>query len=265
MSYKAPLEDMNFLINQVFNIDQQLSDIPAFSDFDQSLYAAILEESAKFSENVLYPLNRTGDEQGCQFKDGEVTTPSGFKDAYKAYGDGGWQGVSGDPEYGGQGLPKTINLLTEEMVYSSNTSFCLYSSLTNGAYQAIRAHASDAVKALFLPPMLEGRWTGAMGLTEPHAGSDLGIIRSKAEPLESGKYLINGTKIFITGGDQDLTENIIHLVLAKLPDAPEGPKGISLFLVPKINVLEDGSLGQSNGVSCGSIEHKMGIKHHQPV
>jgi len=260
MSYKAPLEDMNFLINQVFNIDQQLKDIPAFADFDQSLYAAVLEESAKFSENVLYPLNRNGDEQGCQFIDGKVTTPEGFKQAYKSYGESGWQGVSGDPEYGGQGLPKTINLLTEEMVYSSNTSFCLYSSLTNGAYQAIRAHGSDSVKSLYLPAMLEGRWTGAMGLTEPHAGSDLGIIRSKAEPTEAGNYLINGTKIFITGGDQDLTENIIHLVLAKLPDAPEGAKGISLFLVPKIKVLQNGNLGEPNGVSCGSIEHKMGIK-----
>jgi len=260
MTYRAPLEDMNFLIKEVFNIEKSLAGIPEFDDFDNELYSAVLEESAKFAENVLFPINREGDEQGCQFENGKVTTPKGFKEAYQEYAQGGWQGVSGDPEYGGQGLPKTINLLTEEMVYSANTSFCLYSSLTSGAYQAIHAHASDEIKSLYLPPMLEGRWTGAMGLTEPHAGSDLGIIKSKAEKQSNGAYQINGTKIFITGGDQDLTENIIHLVLAKLPDAPEGPKGISLFLVPKFMVNSDGRLGEANGVSCGSIEHKMGIK-----
>ena len=260
MTYRAPLEDMNFLLNNVFNIEESLKGIPEFDDFDSELYSAVLEESAKFSENVLFPINREGDEQGCGFDDGKVTTPDGFKRAYKEYAQGGWQGVSGDPEYGGQGLPKTINLLTEEMVYSTNTSFCLYSSLTSGAYQAIHAHASDELKSMYLPPMLEGRWAGAMGLTEPHAGSDLGIIKSKAEKVDDDRYLINGTKIFITGGEQDLTDNIIHLVLAKLPGAPDGPKGISLFLVPKIKVNQDGSLGESNGVHCGSIEHKMGIK-----
>ncbi len=260
MTYKAPLEEMNFLIKDVFKIQQVLGGIEAFEDFDEELYSAVLEESAKFSENVLFPINRQGDEQGCHFENGKVTTPKGFKQAYKEYAQGGWQGVSGDPEFGGQGLPKTINLLTEEMVYSTNTSFCLYSSLTSGAYHAIHAHASEELKSLYLPPMLEGRWAGAMGLTEPHAGSDLGIIKTKAVPLENGNYQLNGTKIFITGGDQDLTENIIHLVLAKLPDAPEGPKGISLFLVPKLKVHSDGSLGDANGVTCGSIEHKMGIK-----
>lgn len=260
MSYKAPLEEMNFLIRDVFNIQGTLSKMLVFADFDNDLYSAVLDESAKFAENVLYPINRSGDEEGCHFDNGEVTTPVGFKQAYKDYALGGWQGVSGDPEYGGQGLPKTINLLTEEMVYSTNTSFCLYSSLTSGAYHAIHAHGTDCLKKLYLPPMLEGRWTGAMGLTEPHAGSDLGIIKSKAEAKNNGHYKINGTKIFITGGDQDLTENIIHLVLAKLPGAPDGPKGISLFLVPKIKVNTDGSLGEKNGVTCGSIEHKMGIK-----
>lgn len=260
MAYQAPLEDMSFLIKDVFKIQQTLGQITSFEDFDDELYSAVLEESAKFCENVLFPINRNGDEQGCSHENGAVTTPDGFKEAYKEFTQGGWQGVSGDPEYGGQGLPKTINLLTEEMVYATNTSFCLYSSLTSGAYQAIHAHAEDEVKALYLPPMLEGRWAGAMGLTEPHAGSDLGIIKTKAEPLDNGKYKINGTKIFITGGDQDLTENIIHLVLAKLPGAPAGPKGISLFLVPKISVNADRTLGTSNGVSCGSIEHKMGIK-----
>lgn len=260
MSYIAPLTEMNFLIKNVFKLQAKLADIPEFSDFDEELYSAVLEESGKFAENVLYPINRTGDEQGCRFENGAVTTPAGFKEAYQEFAKGGWQGVSGDPEFGGQGLPKTINLLTEEMVYSTNSSFCLYSSLTSGAYQAIHAHASKELKEIYLPPMLEGRWAGAMGLTEPHAGSDLGLIKTKAESLEGKKYKINGTKIFITGGDHDLTENIIHLVLAKLPGAPSGPKGISLFLVPKFKVNSDLSLGESNGVSCGSIEHKMGIK-----
>ncbi|MEP1740240.1 MAG: acyl-CoA dehydrogenase [Kangiellaceae bacterium] len=260
MSYNAPLAEMNYLLKDVFKLEQTLSDIPEFSDFDNELYSAILEEAGKFSENVLFPINRHGDEQGCTFNNGTVTTPDGFKQAYQEYAQGGWQGISGDPEYGGQGLPKTINLMTEEMVYSANTSFCLYSSLTAGAYQAIHAHASAELKSLYLPPMLEGRWAGAMGLTEPHAGSDLGIIKTKAEKVDDTLYKINGTKIFITGGEQDLTENIIHLVLAKLPGAPEGPKGISLFLVPKIKVNDDGSLGERNGVNCGSIEHKMGIK-----
>jgi len=260
MSYKAPLDEMNFLLKDVFKVQQTLAEIDAFADFDEDLYSAVLEESAKFAENVLFPINRTGDEEGCHFEGGKVTTPKGFKQAYQEYAQGGWQGVSGDPEFGGQGLPKTVNLLTEEMVYSSNTSFCLYSSLTSGAYHAIHAHASDELKSIYLQPMLEGRWAGAMGLTEPHAGSDLGIIKSKAIASDNGTYQINGTKIFITGGEQDLTENIIHLVLAKLPGAPDGPKGISLFLVPKIKVNSDGSLGEANGVTCGSIEHKMGIK-----
>jgi len=260
MTYKAPLDDMNFLIKDVFKIQDTLGDINAFKDFDQELYSAVLEEAAKFSENVLFPINRSGDEEGCSFEDGKVTTPKGFKEAYAEFCQTGWQGTSGDPEYGGQGLPKSLHVLTEEMVYSTNTAFCLYSSLTNGAYHAIHSHATEELKQTYLPPMLEGRWAGAMGLTEPHAGSDLGIIKSKAIDNVDGSYQINGTKIFITGGDQDLTENIIHLVLAKLPDAPDGPKGISLFLVPKIKVNADGSLGESNGVTCGSIEHKMGIK-----
>ena len=260
MAYKAPLEEMHFLLNDVFDIQSTLGQIESFMDFDAALYSAVLEESAKFCEGVLQPINRQGDEQGCSFDAGVVTTPDGFKEAYKEYAQGGWQGLAGDPEYGGQGLPKTIHLMAEEMVYSANTSFCLYSSLTTGAYQAIHAHATEQLKSKYLPAMLEGRWAGAMGLTESHAGSDLGIIKSKAEKSEENAYLLNGTKIFITGGDQDLTENIIHLVLAKLPDAPEGPKGISLFLVPKIKVNDDGSLDKANGVSCGSIEHKMGIK-----
>ncbi|MBV1909690.1 MAG: acyl-CoA dehydrogenase [Kangiellaceae bacterium] len=260
MSYKAPLADMNFLVNDVFKLQDSLADIPEFGDFDSELYSAVLEEAAKFSENVLFPINRNGDEQECHFKNGQVTTPDGFKEAYQEYASCGWQGVSGDPDYGGQGLPKTINLLTEEMVYATNTSFCLYSSLTSGAYQAIHAHASEELKRTYLPPMLEGRWAGAMGLTEPHAGSDLGLIKTKAVSNKDGSFQITGTKIFITGGEHDLTENIIHLVLAKLPGAPEGPRGISLFLVPKVNVDKSGNLLDINEVSCGSIEHKMGIK-----
>lgn len=260
MSYKAPLEDMNFLLNQVFKIEESIGEIDVFADFDSELYSAILAEAAKFAENVLFPINRSGDEEGCTFENGKVTTPNGFKQAYQEFCQSGWQGTSGDPEFGGQGLPKTLHVLIEEMIYSANTSFYLYSSLTNGAYHAIHAHASEQLKQTYLPPMLEGRWAGAMGLTEPHAGSDLGIIKTKAVENDDGSYKINGTKIFITGGEQDLTENIIHLVIAKLPAAPIGPKGISLFLVPKIKVNNDGSLGDSNGVSCGSIEHKMGIK-----
>ncbi len=260
MSYKAPLDDMNFLLKQVFNIESSLAEIENFTDFDQDLYSAILEEAAKFSENVLFPINRSGDEEGCHFDNGIVTTPKGFKEAYQSFCEAGWQGTNGDPNFGGQGLPKMLHVLIEEIIYSANTSFCLYPSLTNGAYHAIHAHASNELKETYLPPMLEGRWAGAMGLTEPHAGSDLGIIKSKAIDNGNGTYKVSGTKIFITGGDQDLSENIIHLVLAKLPGAPEGPKGISLFLVPKIKVNADGSLGESNNVNCGSIEHKMGIK-----
>lgn len=260
MSYKAPLDDMNFLLNRVFNVQDSIGNIDAFTEFDPELYSAILEEAAKFSENVLFPLNRSGDEEGCQFDNGQVKTPAGYKEAYQEYCQSGWQSTCGDPDFGGQGLPKTIHVLIEEMLYSSNTSFNLYSSLTNGAYHAIHAHATESLKALYLPPMLEGRWSGAMGLTEPHAGSDLGIIKSKARINQDGSYQLDGTKIFITGGDHDLTENIIHLVLAKLPGAPDGPKGISLFLVPKYKVNPDGTLGEANGVTCGSIEHKMGIK-----
>jgi alkylation response protein AidB-like acyl-CoA dehydrogenase len=260
MSYHAPLEDMKFLMNRVFKIQQSLEGIVEFADFDSELYSAVLEEAAKFAENVLLPLNREGDEVGCTFENGQVSTPPGFKEAYKEFCQSGWQSTSGDPDFGGQGLPKSLHVLIEEMIYSANTSFCLYSSLTSGAYQAIRAHAKESLKQTYLPPMLEGRWAGAMGLTEPHAGSDLGIIKTKAVNNNDGTYTIDGTKIFITGGEQDLTENIIHLVLAKLPDAPAGPKGISLFLVPKIAVNQDGSLGDANGVTCGSIEHKMGIK-----
>ncbi|WMS87957.1 acyl-CoA dehydrogenase family protein [Pleionea litopenaei] len=260
MTYKAPVDDMAFLLKNVFDVQQQFKDIEVFEDFDYDLYEAVLEEGAKFAENVLYPLNRDGDEEGCQQDGDRVITPKGFKEAYQQFCEGGWQGINGSPEYGGQGLPKALHVLVEEMLYAANTSFTLYPSLTAGACAAIAAHASDELKQTYLENMQSGVWSGAMCLTEPHSGSDLGILKTKAEPTDNGEFKISGTKIFITGGEHDLTDNIVHLVLARLPDAPAGPRGISLFLVPKVLVNEDGSLGERNGVSCGSIEHKMGIK-----
>ncbi|RDX35590.1 acyl-CoA dehydrogenase [Kangiella sp. HD9-110m-PIT-SAG07] len=260
MQYQAPVDDMMFLVRDVFSLTERLGDIDDFSDFDEALYAAILEEAGKFATGVLQPINRSGDEEGCQFNDGVVTTPKGFKEAYQAYVEGGWQSITADPNYGGQGLPKALHVLIEEMFYSANTSFCLYGSLTGGATQLLQAHADEATKRQYLPNLISGQWSGSMCLTEAHAGSDLGLLKTKAEPNDDGSYSLEGSKIFITGGEHDMAENIIHLVLARLPDAPAGPKGISLFLVPKFLVNEDGSLGERNGIECGSIEHKMGIK-----
>jgi len=221
----------------------------------------ILEEMAKLSKNVLLPINRSGDEEGATFEgDGVVTTPTGFKEAYKQYAESGWVGLSGDPEYGGQGFPKMVTMLTEEMIFTTNQSFALYPNLTVGATLCMNAAASEEQKETYLEKMYNGEWSGTMCLTEPHAGTDLGIIKTKAVPNEDGSYKISGTKIFITGGEHDLTDNIIHLVLAKTPNAPEGSKGISLFIVPKFLVNEDGSLGERNTLAVGSIEHKMGIK-----
>lgn len=260
MSYKAPVDDMSFLLKNVFDVQQQFDGISQYQDFDYDLYNAVLEEGAKFAENILYPLNRDGDEEGCHHEGHDVTTPKGFKEAYQQFCEGGWQGINGDPEYGGQGLPKALHVLVEEMLYASNTSFTLYPSLTAGACSALAAHGSDVLKQTYLENMQSGVWSGSMCLTEPHSGSDLGILKTKAEPNEDGSYKISGTKIFITGGEHDMADNIIHLVLARLPDAPKGPRGISLFLVPKVMVNDDGSLGERNPVFCGSIEHKMGIK-----
>lgn len=260
MQYQAPVDDMMFLVKDVFSLSQRLGDIADFSDFDDELYAAILEEAGKFATGVLQPINRSGDEEGCQYDDGVVTTPKGFKEAYQAYVEGGWQSITADPNYGGQGLPKALHVLIEEMFYSANTSFCLYGSLTGGATKLLEAHADEATKEKYLPNLISGQWSGSMCLTEAHAGSDLGLLKTKAEPRDDGSYSLEGSKIFITGGEHDMAENIIHLVLARLPDAPAGPKGISLFLVPKFLVNDDGSLGDRNGIRCGSIEHKMGIK-----
>lgn len=259
--FNAPLRDMRFVLHEVFAAPALWARLPALADHvDADTADAILEEAAKVTGQLIAPLNRAGDEEGAHWLAGQVTTPAGFKSAYATYIEGGWVGVSGNPEFGGMGMPKMLAVQFEEMLYAANSSFALYSALSSGACLAIDAHASQALKATYLPPMYEGRWAGSMCLTEAHAGTDLGLIRTRAEPLTDGSYSVSGSKMFITGGDQDLTENIIHLVLARLPDAPAGPKGISLFLVPKIQVNDDGSLGEPNAVTCGSIEHKMGIK-----
>ncbi|MFI2811870.1 MULTISPECIES: acyl-CoA dehydrogenase C-terminal domain-containing protein [Microbulbifer] len=259
--YKAPLREMNFLLHEVFAADELWARLPGLAGaVDRETADAILEEMAKLAANTLDPINRSGDEEGCQWDDGVVTTPAGFREAYATFCEGGWGALLGNPEYGGMGMPKMLGAQVEEMINSANISFALYPVLTAGACLALDAHGSEELKQKYLPKMYEGTWSGAMDLTEPHAGTDLGIIRTKAEPQDDGSYKVTGSKIFITGGDQDLSENIIHLVLAKLPDAPKGPKGISLFLVPKFLVNEDGSLGERNAVNCGSIEHKMGIK-----
>ncbi|WP_449433519.1 acyl-CoA dehydrogenase C-terminal domain-containing protein [Pseudomonas putida] len=259
--YQAPLRDMRFVLNEVFAVSRLWAQLPGLAEVvDEQTAAAVLEEAGKIAAGMIAPLRRSGDEQGCTWNDAAVRAPEGYVVAYQAFAEGGWVGVGGDPRYGGMGMPKAISAQVEEMVNSANLSFGLYPMLTAGACLSINAHASEALKQQFLPNMYAGTWSGSMCLTEAHAGTDLGMIRSKAEPQADGSYKISGSKIFITGGEHDLTENIIHLVLAKLPDAPAGPKGISLFLVPKVMVNADGSLGERNSLSCGSIEHKMGIK-----
>ncbi|MNO21586.1 Acyl-CoA dehydrogenase [compost metagenome] len=259
--YKAPLRDMRFVLNEVFEVSRLWAQLPGLAEvIDEETAAAILEEAGNISTDIIAPLLRSGDEQGCTWNDGEVSTPDGFPAAYRAFAEGGWGGVGGDPEFGGMGMPKAISAQIEEMVNSANLSFGLYPMLTAGACLALKAHASQELKERYLPNMYAGTWTGSMCLTEAHAGTDLGLIRTKAEPQADGSYTIRGSKIFISGGEHDLSENIIHLVLAKLPGAPAGAKGISLFLVPKVLVNADGSLGDRNALSCGSIEHKMGIK-----
>ena len=260
MAYNAPLKDMQFLLNEVFTAESMFSAMPATNEVTEDLMTAILEEAGKIAGKLLSPINQTGDKEGCSYRDGLVITPKGFREAYKDYIEGGWPGLTGEPNYGGQGMPKVISALIEEMFFSANTSFCLYTVLTTGAALTINECASENLKKIYLPKMYQGIWSGTMCLTESHAGTDLGMINTKAAPNEKDSYHISGTKIFITAGEHDLSENIVHLVLAKLPDAPAGPRGISLFLVPKILVNEDGSLGARNKVVCGSIENKMGIK-----
>lgn len=258
-TYKAPVEDLSFLLNDVFQVDRY-DNLPGFSDASADIREAIFAEAAKLTEQVLAPLNRSGDVEGCtRHADSRVTTPKGFKDAYRQLSEGGWIGLSSPPEFGGQGLPYTITALINEMLNSSNMAFAMYSGLVQGAVAAILAHASDELKTTYLPKMISGEWAGTMNLTEPHCGTDLGLLRTRAVKQADGSYRISGTKIFISGGEQDLTDNIIHLVIARIDGAPAGVRGISLFIVPKVLVNADGSLGARNGVSCGSIENKMGI------
>ncbi|MGL6083256.1 MAG: acyl-CoA dehydrogenase C-terminal domain-containing protein [Gammaproteobacteria bacterium] len=258
--YNAPLADMKFILNDVFNAEQFWQANENLAHLDAATAEAILEEMAKFSQNVMLPLNCTGDEEGAKIENGNVTTPAGFKEAFKQYAEGGWIGLGADMEWGGQEMPKMLTVLSDEMLFATNPSFMLYPLLSVGAGMALNSYASQAQKETYLPKIYSGEWSGTMCLTEPHAGTDLGIIKTKAERNEDGTYSISGTKIFITGGDHDLAENIIHLVLAKTPDAPAGSRGISLFIVPKFLVNEDGSIGERNPVGPGSIEHKMGIK-----
>ncbi len=258
-TYKAPIEDVNFLLNDVFQIDRY-NNLAGFSDASADVREAILGEAAKFAEEVLQPLNRVGDLEGCvRHDDGRVTTPKGFKEAFRQFADGGWLGLSAPAEYGGQGLPVTLTQTVAEFQTSANMAFGMYPGLTQGAMAALLVHGSDEQKQTFVPKMVAGQWTGTMNLTEPQCGTDLGLLRTRAVKQADGSYKITGTKIFISAGDHDLAENIIHLVLARIEGAPAGIKGVSLFVVPKRTINADGSAGAPNGVSCGSIEHKMGI------
>ncbi len=259
--YNAPLKDMDFILNDVFKAEEFWQSNENLAHLDMATANAILEEMAKFSKNVILDLNRSADESGgAEFNNGVVTTPAGFKDAFNQFARGGWIGLGANEEWGGQGMPKMLTVLADEMIWSTNPSFMLYPLLTVGAGMAINDRASQEQKETYLPKMYTGEWSGTMCLTEPHSGTDLGIIKTKAEPNEDGSYNITGTKIFITSGEHDLCDNIIHLVLAKTPNAPAGSRGISLFIVPKFLVNADGSLGERNAVAAGSIEHKMGIK-----
>jgi alkylation response protein AidB-like acyl-CoA dehydrogenase len=259
--YNPPLRDMQFVMHEVLNVTESLKQIPRHADTDADTINAVLEEGGKFAANVIFPLNISGDAEGCKLDKTthEVTAPKGFKEAYAQYVEGGWAALSCDPDYGGQGLPFVLNQCIYEMMNSANQAWTMYPGLSHGAYEALHAHGTDEQKKLYLPKLVSGEWTGTMCLTEPHCGTDLGMLRSKAEPQADGTYKLNGAKIFISAGEHDLAENIVHLVLARLPDAPKGSKGISLFAVPKYNVKADGSLGERNGIYCGGLEHKMGI------
>jgi alkylation response protein AidB-like acyl-CoA dehydrogenase len=259
--YTPPLRDMQFVMHEVLNVTDELKALPPFADIDADTINAVIEEGGKFASQVIFPINLSGDQEGCTLdkKTHEVSPPKGFKEAYKTYVEGGWPALSCDPAYGGQGLPHLVNQCLYEMMNSGNQAWTMYPGLSHGAYEALHAHGTDEQKKTYLPKLTSGEWTGTMCLTEPHCGTDLGLLRSKAEPLGDGTYKITGAKIFISAGEHDLTENIIHLVLARLPDAPVGSKGISLFVVPKFNVNADGSLGSRNPIFCTGLEHKMGI------
>lgn len=260
-TYTPPLRDMQFVMHEVLKVADDLKQIPKHADIDVDTINAVLEEGGKFAAEVAFPLNISGDEEGCTIDQAthQVTTPKGFKEAYRQYIDGGWAALACDPEFGGQGLPYVVNGMFYEMLNSANQAWTMYPGLTHGAYAALETHGTPEQKATYLPKMTSGEWTGSMCLTEPHCGTDLGLMRTKAEPQADGTYKITGNKIFISAGEHDMTDNIIHLVLARLPDAPPGIKGISLFIVPKVLVNADGSLGERNGIYCGGLEHKMGI------
>ncbi|MFN9795849.1 MAG: acyl-CoA dehydrogenase C-terminal domain-containing protein, partial [Gemmatimonas sp.] len=258
-AFHAPLDDIRYLLHDVHDIGQ-LAALPGFEDATPEMIDEVLSGGARFCEEVLFPLNQSGDAEGVHLANGVVTTPAGFKEAYQRYTADGWTAISAEPTYGGTGLPEMVRFVMEELLCSANLSFSMYPGLSHGAYSALMSHGSAELKQRFLPRLIDGRWGGTMCLTEAHAGTDLGILTTRAVPNADGTYAITGQKIFISAGEHDLTENIVHLVLAKLPDAPSGTKGISLFLVPKFLPTADGGLGARNGVTCGSVEHKMGIK-----
>jgi alkylation response protein AidB-like acyl-CoA dehydrogenase len=260
LTYKAPIADIKFLIDDVFKFYDHYKKYDEFEEASPDLVDAILQECAKFCENELLPLYQSGDKEGCQYDNGKVSTPKGFKEAYKQYVDGGWSALSHPLEHGGQGLPPSLGLVQSEMTGTANWAWSMYPGLSHGAMNTINEHGNDKQKELYLTRLIEGTWTGTMCLTEPQCGTDLGQVTTKAELNEDGTYNITGTKIFISAGEHDLTDNIIHIVLARLPDAPKGTRGISLFIVPKVKASQDGMLGDTNNVVCGSIEDKMGIK-----
>lgn len=259
--YHAPLRDMQFVLHELLNVEDVLKTLPAHADTNRELIDQVLEEGGKFTSQVLFPLNHSGDREGCHYdkETRSVTPPKGFKQAYQQYVEAGWAALSCDPDFGGQGLPLVMNNAFYEMLNSSNQAWTMYPGLSHGAYECLHAHGSDEQKALYLPKLVSGEWTGTMCLTEAHCGTDLGLLRSKAEPQADGSCKITGSKIFISAGEHDMSANIIHLVLARLPDAPQGSKGISLFIVPKFLPNADGSTGARNPISCGAIEEKMGI------
>ena len=259
--YTPPLRDMQFVMHEVLKVTDEFKRMPPHAEVDEDTINAVLEEAGKFASEVIFPLNISGDEEGCTLDKAthEVQTPKGFKEAYAQYVEGGWAALSCDAAYGGQGLPFALNQCLYEMMNSANQSWTMYPGLSHGAYEALHAHGTDEQKKLYLPKLTSGEWTGSMCLTEPHCGTDLGLLRTKAEPQPDGSYRLTGNKIFISAGEHDMAANIVHLVLARLPDAPQGSKGISLFAVPKFNVQADGSLGERNGIYCGGLEHKMGI------